>query len=80
MMTTEAHAVELGLDVFAAAVPYPAAPFPALGSADLRPLEGGAAIDAGILIPGINADHAGAAPDLGAHELGEALPVYGPRP
>jgi hypothetical protein len=77
--TTEAHAVEVGLDVFAAAVGYPQ-PFPALAPADLRLAPGGAAIDAGVLIPGLNANHAGAAPDLGAHELGEPLPHYGPRP
>jgi len=77
-MTTEVHAVEVGLDVFAAAVGYPQ-PFPALEAADLRLAPGGAAIDAGVVIPGINADHDGAAPDLGAHELGDPLPSYGPR-
>jgi hypothetical protein len=78
-MTTEAHAVEVGLDVFAAAVAYPQSPFPALASADLRLASDGAAIDAGVVIPGINHTHAGAGPDLGAHELGEPLPSYGPR-
>jgi hypothetical protein len=78
--TTEVHAVELGLDVFASAVAYPADPFPALAAADLRPAAAGAAIDAGVGIPGINAEHAGAAPDLGAYEFGEPLRVYGPRP
>jgi hypothetical protein len=66
--------------VFAAAVAYPAAPFPALAVADLRLAAAAVAVDAGVVIPGINDDHAGAGPDLGAHELGEPLPVYGPRP
>ncbi|MFO7565268.1 MAG: right-handed parallel beta-helix repeat-containing protein [Enhygromyxa sp.] len=77
--TTEAHAVEVGLEVFAAPVAYPHSPFPALSPADLRLAPEGAAIDAGVLIPGLNAGHSGAAPDLGAHELGEPLPSYGPR-
>ena len=38
------------------------------------------AVDAGVTIPGLNADFAGAAPDLGCCELGAALPHYGPRP
>jgi hypothetical protein len=78
--TTEVHAVELGLDVFAATVAYPADPFPALAVADLRPAAAAVVVDAGVVIPGINDDHAGAGPDLGAHELGAPLPDYGPRP
>jgi hypothetical protein len=38
------------------------------------------AIDAGLILPNINDGFAGAAPDLGAHELGQPLPTYGPRP
>jgi len=38
-----------------------------------------AAIDAGILLPTINDDFTGRAPDLGAYELGKPLPHYGPR-
>ena len=41
---------------------------------------GGRAVDRGILLPNVNQDHAGSAPDLGAWELGKAPPVYGPRP
>ena len=44
----------------------------------LRP--GSPAVDAGLRIRGINDDAAGAAPDLGAYELGQPLPHYGPRP
>jgi hypothetical protein len=75
--TSEVHAVELDFDVFASAVAYPDSPFPALPIPDLRVAPESAAIDAGVAIPGWN--HAGAAPDLGAHELGEPLPDYGPR-
>jgi hypothetical protein len=47
---------------------------------DLRLKEGSAAIDAGEVLPGFNDAHKGKAPDLGAYELGESLPHYGPRP
>ena len=46
---------------------------------DLRLAEGTAAIDGGEALPGVNDGFAGAAPDLGAYELGAALPHYGPR-
>ncbi|MEJ2723788.1 MAG: hypothetical protein P8175_03915 [Deltaproteobacteria bacterium] len=39
-----------------------------------------AAVDAGCLLPNVNDDFTGAAPDLGALEAGRPLPVYGPRP
>jgi len=47
---------------------------------DLRLKDGSAALDAGILLPGVNAGFAGKAPDLGAYEFGVELPHYGPRP
>jgi len=37
------------------------------------------AIDAGVLLPTINDDFTGGAPDLGAYELDRPLPHYGPR-
>jgi hypothetical protein len=37
------------------------------------------AADAGAVVPGINEDFAGKAPDLGAYELDKPLPHYGPR-
>jgi hypothetical protein len=45
---------------------------------DFRLRPGSAAIDAGVILPGIN-DGANGPPDLGAYELGEPVPVYGPR-
>jgi hypothetical protein len=38
-----------------------------------------AAIDAGEVLPNINEDYLGAAPDLGAFEFGASTPNYGPR-
>jgi hypothetical protein len=77
--TTEKHALQVGLDAFASTVAYPANPFPALDVADFRPKSGSALIDAGQKLPNINDGFAGQAPDIGAHELGAPLPVYGPR-
>ena len=37
------------------------------------------AIDAGVLLPTINDDFTGNAPDLGAYERDRAIPHYGPR-
>ncbi len=40
---------------------------------------GGKAVDKGDVIPTVNDGYTGAAPDLGALEVGKPLPVYGPR-
>ena len=37
------------------------------------------AIDAGAILPNINDGFAGVAPDMGAYERGQPLPLYGPR-
>jgi hypothetical protein len=37
------------------------------------------AVDAGVILPNINDGFAGSAPDLGAYELGQLPPAYGPR-
>lgn len=76
--TTEVHAIEIDASVFAAAVAVPSAAFPAAAAPDLRLAAGSVAVDAGAVIPGFA--HDGAAPDLGAYELGDELPTYGPRP
>ena len=49
-------------------------------SVDLRLRADSLAIDAGIELPGITDGYRGAAPDLGAYELGTQPPHYGPRP
>jgi hypothetical protein len=46
---------------------------------DFRLKPGTAAIDAGVALPTINDGYKGRAPDLGAYELGQAPPDYGPR-
>jgi hypothetical protein len=47
---------------------------------DFRLRPGSAAVDRGVVIPNVNDGFAGSAPDLGALEAGQAMPVYGPRP
>ena len=47
---------------------------------DFQLRSGSAAIDAGALLPSINDDFTGRAPDLGAYEVGRPVPHYGPRP
>lgn len=38
------------------------------------------AVDTGVILSNINDGFVGTAPDLGAYELGQPLPTYGPRP
>jgi hypothetical protein len=47
---------------------------------DFRLKPGSAAVDRGTVIPNVTDHYSGAAPDLGALELGTPLPHYGPRP
>jgi hypothetical protein len=47
---------------------------------DFRLKPGSAAIDRGVVLPNVTDGFAGAAPDLGALEAGQAPPHYGPRP
>jgi hypothetical protein len=56
---------------------YFAEPFP---SRRLTLKPGSAAVDAGQVLPNLCDDFIGAAPDLGAHELGRPAAHYGPRP
>ncbi len=76
------HSILLGEDVFVRArLPDPADPQRLYRPADfdfrLRP--GSAALDRGTLLPSITDSFTGAAPDLGAYELGSTPPDYGPR-
>ncbi len=77
--TTEQHAIQIDWDIFTEPAAYPAEPFPALPPADLRIKEGSSVQDAALLIPNINDQFNDAAPDIGAYEVGQALPIYGPR-
>ena len=47
---------------------------------DVRLKPGSAAVDRGTELPNITDGFAGRAPDLGAGEVGQPLPIYGPRP
>lgn len=46
---------------------------------DFRLRPGSVAVDAGVRLPNVNDGYAGKAPDLGAYEVGEPVPHYGPR-
>lgn len=78
----ETHGVELDYDIFAnVQPPDPKRPHAVYHAADFdfRLKPGSKAVDAGVRLPGINDDFTGRAPDLGAYETGQPLPVYGPR-
>ena len=47
---------------------------------DFRLKSGSAAVDRGIVLPNVTDGFSGTAPDLGALEVGAAVPRYGPRP
>ncbi len=47
---------------------------------DFRLKPGSAAVDKGIALPNVNDGFTGTAPDLGALEVGAAMPHFGPRP
>lgn len=55
-------------------------PLVSIQSVDLRPAPHSPLIDAGCVIPNVNDDFTGAAPDIGAYEIGTPIPHYGPRP
>lgn len=46
---------------------------------DLRLKPASAAVDRGCRLANVNDHHAGAAADLGCYELGQTVPIYGPR-
>ena len=46
---------------------------------DFRLKPNSAAVDKGLALPNVNDGFAGRAPDLGALEVGQALPHFGPR-
>lgn len=78
----ESHGVEVDFDIFEnLAPPDPAQRYRVYHSMDLnfRLKANSKAIDAGMVLPTINDDFTGRAPDLGAIELGKPEPHYGPR-
>ncbi len=79
-LTGTAHSVQVDMEVFEADVVFPDPVFPGRTPQDLRISKGSVAEDAALLMPNINDDFTGKAPDIGAYELGKPLPHYGPRP
>ena len=78
----EAHSIEVDFDIFEKLVPPdPAKRHAAYHAMDLnfKLKPGGKAVDAGTVIPTVNEDFSGRAPDLGALEVGKPEPSYGPR-
>jgi hypothetical protein len=76
------HSVLVDYDVFVKVTPPGPDPRTLYKPADfdfrLRP--GSAAEDAGVRLTGVNDGFTGRAPDLGAYEINQLIPVYGPRP
>jgi len=73
--------MEVDFDIFAKLTPpEPAKPYAVYHAMDLnfalKP--NSKAVDAGMLIPTVNDDFTGRAPDLGAWESGAPVPHYGP--
>jgi hypothetical protein len=75
-----AHAVQLDWNAFNSAPPPPGDDvFVDPQSIDLALRSDSKAVDAGIVLPGINDGFTGQAPDLGCYEVGKPAPHYGPR-
>ena len=73
------HGVRVDMSVFDG-VAYPLKPLERGAPPDLRPRARSKVVDAGLRIPNVNDGFRGKAPDIGAYEAGEPLPLYGPRP
>ncbi len=78
----ERHSVEVDYDIFEnLQKPDPNREFAVYHAMDLnfKLKSDSVAVDAGVAIPTVNEGFAGRAPDLGAMEIGQPLPHYGPR-
>ena len=75
----EHHGLILNGQAFATAVPVGADYTTPVTSPDVTLRSGSNAVDAGIRLPGVTDGFIGAAPDIGALELGQPTPQYGPR-
>lgn len=60
-------------------IKFPNPPVPEWKIPDLRIRAGAEVEDAAMMIPNINDNFKGKAPDCGAYEVGQAIPHYGPR-
>ncbi len=78
----EKHGIEIDYDIFTSMqAPDPATPHRIYHSADINFSlnQKGKAVDKGMMLPNVNDGYKGKAPDLGAIEAGEPVPVYGAR-
>ena len=81
----ETHGIEVDYDIFESLSPPVPPDSSKLGkpydAVDLnfRLRPGSKAVDAGVRLPNVNDGFTGKAPDLGAYEVGQPVPVYGPR-
>jgi len=77
-LTTEANAVQLDLSAFDEAIVFPSDPIAVATHPPLTLAGSSAALDVGEILPNVNDGFGAAGPDLGAYELGQPLPEYGP--
>ncbi|MGK2860495.1 MAG: hypothetical protein ACSLE0_01060, partial [Chitinophagaceae bacterium] len=78
----EKHGIEIDYDIFTSMqAPDPATPHRIYHAADINFSlnQKGKAVDMGMILPNVNDGYRGKAPDLGAIEVGEPIPVYGVR-
>jgi hypothetical protein len=75
----EKNGIVVGMEVFKN-IPFPEKPETEYQPPDLRPVPGAPVVDAAQVLANVNDKFAGKAPDIGAYESGQELPIYGPRP
>jgi hypothetical protein len=75
----EPHGLVLTTPIFASGLVAPASYETVLSPPDVALADGSNALDHGVVLPGIDDDYMGQAPDLGAVEHGCAPPIYGVR-
>ncbi len=76
----ESHGVLLAPGTFASGLTAPPSYTVTMAPQDVSLASGSSAIDAGAIIPNVTDGFTGAAPDVGAWELGCPTPLYGVRP
>lgn len=81
----ETHGIEVDYDIFEELRPptppdssKPGTPYEAV-DLNFRLKRDSRAVDAGMRVPNVNDTFTGRAPDLGAYELDQPPPIYGPR-
>ena len=75
----EKHGVLVDFDTFINAEPPAEGVTYNADFGDLRLRSSSAAIDSGLVLPSVNDNYSGRAPDLGCFEFGNRIPHYGPR-